>query len=83
MRPFWAFANRQGLCAESARREGAVVVAAQLFNGANQVAGSLCIFGHSVNVTDQRVGLRHEAGNLSRAPGQQPRQVHVTAGARK
>ncbi|MFM0081285.1 IclR family transcriptional regulator C-terminal domain-containing protein [Paraburkholderia sediminicola] len=68
--------------------EGAVAVAAPFFNGADQVAGSVCIFGPSVRVTDQRVAqfaelVRHEAGNLSRALGQKPRQVQVTAGSRK
>ena len=54
---------------------GAVAVAAPFFNGANQVAGSLCIFGPSVRVTDERVArfadlLKHEAANLSCALGQ-------------
>ncbi|CAB3778608.1 HTH-type transcriptional regulator KipR [Paraburkholderia ultramafica] len=67
--------------------EGAVAVAAPFFNGADQVAGSICIFGPSVRVTDERVVLfaellRHEAGNLSRALGQQARQVLDKAGSR-
>jgi DNA-binding IclR family transcriptional regulator len=53
---------------------GAVAVAAPFFNGANQVAGSVCIFGPSVRVTDERVAqfaelLKREVGNLSRALG--------------
>ncbi|SIT46500.1 Transcriptional regulator, IclR family [Paraburkholderia ribeironis] len=56
--------------------EGAVAVAAPFFNGANQIAGSLCIFGPSVRVTNERVlqfaeSLKREASNLSRALGQQ------------
>ncbi|GAB3626202.1 IclR family transcriptional regulator [Pandoraea terrae] len=56
--------------------EGAVAVAAPFFNGANQIAGSLCIFGPSVRVTDERVEqfaelLKREAVNLSRTLGQQ------------
>ncbi|MEM5438668.1 IclR family transcriptional regulator [Paraburkholderia diazotrophica] len=56
--------------------EGAVAVAAPFFNGANQIAGSICIFGPSVRVTDNRVAqfaesLKREATNLSRALGQQ------------
>ncbi|MPW22134.1 helix-turn-helix domain-containing protein [Paraburkholderia sp. CNPSo 3157] len=56
--------------------EGAVAVAAPFFNGANQIAGSICIFGPSVRVTDNRVTqfaelLKREATNLSRALGQQ------------
>jgi DNA-binding IclR family transcriptional regulator len=55
--------------------EGAVAVAAPFFNGADQVAGSLCIFGPSVRVTEERVMefgdlLGQEADNLSRALGQ-------------
>jgi DNA-binding IclR family transcriptional regulator len=55
--------------------EGAVAVAAPFFNGANQIAGSLCIFGPSVRVTDTRVQefaelLKREARNLSQALGQ-------------
>jgi DNA-binding IclR family transcriptional regulator len=57
--------------------EGAVAVAAPFFNGADQVAGSLCIFGPSVRVTDERVQafgslLIKEAAELSRALGQRP-----------
>nr|WP_230417459.1 IclR family transcriptional regulator [Paraburkholderia polaris] len=68
--------------------DGAVAVAAPFFNGADQVAGALCIFGPSVRVTNQRVAqfadlVRREAGNLSRVLGQQTRQAHVTAGSRK
>lgn len=55
--------------------EGAVAVAAPFFNGANQIAGSICIFGPSVRVTDERVAefaelLKREARNLSQALGQ-------------
>src|SRR5258708_19822255 len=55
--------------------EGAVAVAAPFFNGANQVAGSLCIFGPSVRVNEQRVAffgelLKQATGNLSRLLGQ-------------
>ena len=54
---------------------GAVAVAAPFFNGANDVAGSLCIFGPSVRVSDERVAqfgalLKREAEKLSRALGQ-------------
>ncbi|MGF6598384.1 DNA-binding IclR family transcriptional regulator [Paraburkholderia sp. GAS448] len=67
--------------------DGAVAVAAPFFNGADQVAGSICIFGPSVRVTDERIAqfaelLKHEAANLSRALGQQARQVRVKAGSR-
>lgn len=63
--------------------EGAVAVAAPFFNGADQVAGSICIFGPSVRVTDERVAqfaelLRHEAGELSRVLGQRPARARVT-----
>lgn len=56
--------------------EGAVAVAAPFFNGANQVAGSLCIFGPSVRVTEQRVEqfaqlLKQASRELSRLLGQQ------------
>lgn len=56
--------------------DGAVAVAAPFFDGANQVAGTLCIFGPSVRITDKQVErfaelLKHEAKNLSRALGQQ------------
>jgi DNA-binding IclR family transcriptional regulator len=56
--------------------EGAVAVAAPFFNGANQVAGSLCIFGPSVRVTEQRVEqfsalVRQASADLSRLLGQQ------------
>lgn len=55
--------------------EGAVAVAAPFFNGADVVAGSLCIFGPSVRMTDERVKacgalLMEEAASLSRALGQ-------------
>lgn len=55
--------------------EGAVAVAAPVFNGAKQVAGSLCIFGPSVRVTSERAEgfadlLKREAANLSRILGQ-------------
>lgn len=68
--------------------EGAVAVAAPFFNGADQVAGALCIFGPSVRVTEQKVArfaelLKRETGNLSRALGQQAEQARVTAGSRK
>ncbi|HEY1607961.1 MAG TPA: IclR family transcriptional regulator [Paraburkholderia sp.] len=54
---------------------GAVAVAAPFFNGANQVAGSVCIFGPSVRVTDEQVAqfaelVKREAAKLSRALGQ-------------
>ncbi|MFL9898900.1 IclR family transcriptional regulator [Paraburkholderia fungorum] len=56
--------------------DGAVAVAAPFFNGANQVAGSLCIFGPSVRVTEQRVEqfaelLKRATVALSRLLGQQ------------
>jgi DNA-binding IclR family transcriptional regulator len=56
--------------------EGAVAVAAPFFNGANQVAGSLCIFGPSVRVSEQRVEqfgdlLKRATKDLSRLLGQQ------------
>lgn len=56
--------------------EGAVAVAAPFFNGANQVAGALSIFGPSVRVTQERVALfiellKRETANLSRALGYQ------------
>lgn len=56
--------------------EGAVAVAAPFFNGANQVAGSLCIFGPSVRVTEERVEqfgelLKRASKDLSRLLGQQ------------
>jgi len=55
--------------------EGAVAMAAPFFNGADQVAGSLCIFGPSVRMTDAKVNdfsrlLIDEARDLSRAIGQ-------------
>ncbi|KND55233.1 Transcriptional regulator, ArsR family [Candidatus Paraburkholderia kirkii] len=54
--------------------EGAVAVAAPFFNGADRIAGSLCIFGPSVRVTDERVKqfgalLMQEAGGLSHTLG--------------
>ncbi|WP_027803804.1 IclR family transcriptional regulator [Paraburkholderia dilworthii] len=54
--------------------EGAVAVAAPFFNGANQVAGSLCIFGPSNRVNEQRVEqfaelLKHATADLSRLLG--------------
>lgn len=56
--------------------EGAVAVAVPFFNGANQVAGSICIFGPSVRVTEQRVEqfaelLKQASARLSRLLGQQ------------
>lgn len=56
--------------------EGAVAVAAPFFNGANKIAGALCIFGPSVRVTEEKVErfgelLKREASNLSRILGQQ------------
>lgn len=55
--------------------EGAVAVAAPFFNGANQVAGSLCIFGPSVRVSEDRVEqfarlLKAASTELSRLLGQ-------------
>ncbi|HYG45411.1 MAG TPA: IclR family transcriptional regulator [Bordetella sp.] len=57
--------------------EGAVAVAAPYFNGADVVAGSVCIFGPSVRMTAERVKacgalLIEEAAVLSRALGQKP-----------
>ncbi|MDR5762919.1 IclR family transcriptional regulator [Caballeronia sp. LZ035] len=54
--------------------EGAVAVAAPFFNGANQVAGSLCIFGPSVRVDEPRVAqfgalLNAATAELSRLLG--------------
>lgn len=54
--------------------EGAVAVAAPFFNGARQVAGTLCIFGPSVRVDQQKVDhfvqlLKRETGRLSHALG--------------
>lgn len=56
--------------------EGAVAVATPFFNGANQVAGALSIFGPSVRVTQERVELftellKRETAHLSRALGYQ------------
>ncbi|MBU7442609.1 IclR family transcriptional regulator [Paraburkholderia fungorum] len=67
---------------------GAVAVAAPFFNGANQVAGSVCIFGPSVRVTDERIQqfaalLEREAGNLSRALGQHGETARARAGTRR
>jgi DNA-binding IclR family transcriptional regulator len=67
---------------------GAVAVAAPFFNGANQVAGSVCIFGPSVRVTDERVEqfaalLKREAGNISRALGQQGDAGRALGGTRR
>jgi len=57
--------------------EGAVAVAAPYFNGADEVAGSLCIFGPSVRMTAERVKhcgalLTQEAAALSQALGKRP-----------
>ena len=57
--------------------EGAVATAAPFFNGADRIAGSLCIFGPSVRVTDERVKefgalLVKEAAALSHALGRRP-----------
>lgn len=67
---------------------GAVAVAAPFFNGANQVAGSVCIFGPSVRVTDERVEqfatlLKRAAGNISRALGQQGEPGRAPGGMRR
>ncbi|MBB5413437.1 DNA-binding IclR family transcriptional regulator [Paraburkholderia sp. RAU6.4a] len=67
---------------------GAVAVAAPFFNGANQVAGSVCIFGPSVRVTDERVAqfaelLKREVGNLSRALGHQGETARPPGTARR
>lgn len=56
--------------------EGAVALAAPFFNGADQVAGSLCIFGPSVRMSDAKVLdlsrlLMQEAKEISRSMGQQ------------
>jgi DNA-binding IclR family transcriptional regulator len=58
--------------------QGAVAVAAPFFDGADEVAGSLCIFGPSVRLSEERVEtcgrlLMQEAAALSRALGRQPR----------
>ena len=55
--------------------EGAVALAAPFFNGADRVAGSLCIFGPGVRMTEDRVStftewLVAEATTLSKALGQ-------------
>jgi DNA-binding IclR family transcriptional regulator len=55
--------------------EGAIAIAAPFFNGANQVAGALCIFGPSVRLTPSKSAhfgplLVREAARLSRALGQ-------------
>lgn len=68
--------------------DGAVAVAAPFFNGADQVAGALCIFGPSVRVTEQRVALfvellQRETTILSRTLGQQAGHVQAMAGSRK
>lgn len=67
---------------------GAVAVAAPFFNGANQVAGSLCIFGPSVRVSDEHVAqfaelLKRAAGKLSRALGQQGDAARGAGGQRR
>jgi len=54
--------------------EGAVAVAAPFFNGANQVAGAVCIFGPSVRVNEQKVQqfaelLKRATTDLSRLLG--------------
>ncbi|MFX8098529.1 IclR family transcriptional regulator C-terminal domain-containing protein, partial [Acinetobacter baumannii] len=54
--------------------EGAVALAAPFFNGADRVAGSLCIFGPGVRMTEDRVSaftewLVAEASTLSKALG--------------
>lgn len=56
--------------------DGAVAVAAPFFNGADQVAGALCIFGPSVRVSEQKAAdfgerLKRETENLSRVLGRQ------------
>ena len=55
--------------------EGAVALAAPFFNGADRVAGSICIFGPGVRMPEDRVSeftrlLVAEAATLSRALGQ-------------
>jgi len=57
--------------------EGAVALAAPFFNGADRVAGSLCIFGPSVRMTEEKVRqfsglLMREAEELSLSLGQLP-----------
>jgi len=54
--------------------EGAVAVAMPFFDGANHVAGSLCIFGPSARVTEQKVShfvtaLKRDTAKLSRTLG--------------
>ncbi|MCL2656488.1 MAG: IclR family transcriptional regulator [Betaproteobacteria bacterium] len=54
--------------------EGAVALAAPFFNGADQIAGSLCLFGPDVRMTEGRVAelsglLMAEAAELSRSLG--------------
>lgn len=56
--------------------DGAIAVAAPFFNGADQVAGSLSIYGPSVRITEQKIArfadiLKRETANLSRILGQQ------------
>lgn len=58
--------------------EGAIAIAAPFFNGGGRVAGTICIFGPSVRVNEQKIArfvelLKRETGNLSRALGVQSR----------
>jgi DNA-binding IclR family transcriptional regulator len=62
--------------------EGAVAVAAPFFNGADIVAGSMCIFGPSVRMTNERVKtygalLMQETSLLSASLGKQVHTVNL------